>query len=46
MSNQVKALLRDYRAAESLGAQPHTMRPSHSMTSVLHGHVHWNFVAR
>jgi hypothetical protein len=27
-------------------AQPQTMRPSQSMTSVLHGHVHWNLVAR
>src|SRR5678815_2266648 len=23
-------------------AHPHTMRPSHNMTSVLHGHVHVN----
>ena len=27
-------------------AHPHTMRPSHNMTSVLHGHVHVNRVAR
>jgi hypothetical protein len=27
-------------------AQPHTMRPSHNITSVDHGHVHWNRVAR
>src|SRR5438477_3333355 len=27
-------------------AQPHTIRPSHSITSVDHGHEHWNRVAR
>src|SRR5262245_11721540 len=27
-------------------AQPQTIRPSHSMTSVDHGQLHWNLVAR
>ena len=27
-------------------AQPQTIRPSHSMTSVVHGHEHWKRVAR
>src|SRR5262249_21815119 len=27
-------------------AQPHTIRPSHSMTIVVHGQLHWNRVAR
>ena len=41
----------DVRASPSTrwpygSAQPQTMRPSQSMTSVLHGQVHWKRVAR
>ena len=45
--SEMRAVLASPRTRLPYGsAQPQTMRPSHSMTSVLHGHVHWNFVAR